>query len=66
MTPRQVANLIVQRDDNREPEDNEFLEHLAQQHSDLALLMDLAHEFLQLLRQQQSDDFDNLWMKALT
>lgn len=49
-TPRQAAYLIVQRGENREPKDKESLEHLVQQHPDLATLVDLAHAFLELLR----------------
>jgi transposase len=56
----------VLRPENREPEDTELLEFLVNQHPDLATLIDLAHEFLELLRQRQADIFDNWLMKALT
>lgn len=54
------------REENRKLEDQELLEHLAKQHSDLATLFDLAHTFLELLRQRQADAFDGWLMKALT
>lgn len=65
-TPRQAAYLIVLREENRKLEDQELLEHLAKQHSDLATLVELAHTFLELLRQRQADAFDGWLMKTLT
>lgn len=65
-TPRQAAYLIVQRRENRESEDQELLEHLVQQHPDLAALVDLAYTFLELLRQRQATAFDDWLMKALS
>lgn len=65
-TPRQAAYLIVLREENRKPEDKELLEYLAKQHPDLATLVDLAHIFLELLRQRQANAFDSWLMKALT
>ncbi|KAI9134820.1 transposase [Acaryochloris sp. CCMEE 5410] len=56
----------MQRGENRESEDQELLEPLVQQHPDLATLVDLAHTFLELLRQRQAKDFDDWLMKALT
>jgi transposase len=43
---------------------SDLLEQLSQQHEDLALLIELADEFLELLRQQQADAFDDWLMKA--
>lgn len=65
-TPRQAAYLIVLKEENREPENIELLEYLVKQHPDLATLVDLAHTFLELLRQRQADAFDGWLMKALT
>jgi transposase len=65
-TPRQAAYLIVQRQENRKLEDQELLERLLKQHPDLATLVDLAHSFLELLRQRQANAFDSWLMKALT
>lgn len=64
-TPRRAAYLILLREENREPEEIELLEHLVQQHPDLASLVSLAHEFLQLLRQRQVEAFDSWLMKTL-
>lgn len=66
LTPRRAAYLIVLRADNREPEDTQLLEQLVQQHPDLAAVVALADEFLQLLRQQRADAFDNWMFKAMT
>lgn len=65
-SPRQAAYLIVLKEENREPENKELLEYLVKQHPDLATLVDLAHTFLELLRQRQADAFDCWLMKALT
>ena len=65
-TPRQAAYLIVQRQENRKSEDQKLLEYLIEQHPDLAILVDLADTFLELLRQRQASTFDDWLMKALT
>lgn len=66
LTPRQAAYLIVQRPENRSLEDKELIEHLVKQHPNLAILVELSDEFLQLLRQRQADEFDGWLMKALS
>jgi hypothetical protein len=66
LTPRQIAYFIVLRPENRKPEGSELLELLVNQHPDLATLVDLAHEFLELLRQRRADIFDDWLMRALT
>ncbi|MFG6107758.1 hypothetical protein U2F10_36405 [Leptothoe sp. EHU-05/26/07-4] len=53
-TPRQAAYLVVLRPENRQAEETELLEKLVKQHEDLALLVELADEFLQLLRKRQA------------
>lgn len=65
MTARRASYLIVKRQENREPEDTELLGQLVAQHSDLAIAVDLAERFLQLLRQQRADAFDPWLMQAL-
>ena len=61
LTPSRAAYLIVLKEENREPEEIKLLEHLVQQHPDLANLVGLAHEFLQLLRQRRVEAFDS-WL----
>lgn len=65
LTARRAAYLILLKEDNRDSEETEVLERLVTQHPDLATAVDLADEFLQLLRQQQADAFDGWLMKAL-
>lgn len=66
LTPRRAAYLLVSKPENREPDDTALLENLASQHSDIERLIDLADEFLQLLRQRKADAFDGWVLKALT
>lgn len=56
---------MVLKSETRQAEDSDLLEQLVKQHEDLARLVELADEFLQLLRQRQSDAFDNWLLKAL-
>ena len=63
-TPRQAAYLVVLRPENRQAEETDLLEQLVKQHEDLALLVELADEFLELLRKRQADLFDDWLMKA--
>jgi transposase len=64
LTPRQAAYLVVLKPENRQAEETDLIEQLAQQHEDLALLIELADEFLELLRKRQADVFDDWLMKA--
>lgn len=65
LTARRASYLILKRQENREPEDTELLVQLVAQHPNLAITVELASEFLQLLRQQQADVFE-VWLgKAL-
>jgi len=64
-TPRQAAYLVVLRPEHRQAEESDLLERLVQQHPDLALLVELADEFLQLLRQRQADALDDWLLKAV-
>ena len=65
-TPRQAAYLLVLKPENREPEETELLQRLAQQHPDLAVVINLANEFLYLLRQHQPEALDDWLKKAMT
>ena len=64
LTPRQAAYLIVLRPENRQAKETDLLERMTQQHPDLALLVDLADVFLQLLRKRQADAFDD-WLAKI-
>ena len=63
-TPRQAAYLVVLKPENQQAEDTDLLEQLVKQHSDLAELVQLADEFLQLLRERQADAFDDWLLRA--
>lgn len=65
-TPRQAAYFVVLDPENRQAGETELLEQLVQQHEDVALLVELADEFLQLLRKRQADAFDDWLMKAVS
>jgi transposase len=65
LTKSRVAYLIVKRVENRDSDDTKLLTQIVAQHSALALAVELADEFLQLLRQQRADAFDDWLMKAL-
>lgn len=63
-TPRQAAYLVVLKPENRQAEDTDLLEQLVKQHPDLTQLIELADEFLQLIRQRQAALFDSWLLKA--
>nr|WP_290227269.1 ISL3 family transposase [Trichocoleus desertorum] len=63
-TPRQAAYLVVLSPENRQAEETALLERVRQEHPDLTLLIELADEFLQLLRQRRADAFDDWLLKA--
>ncbi len=63
-TPRQAAYLVVLKPENRQAEETDLLERVVQQHPDLSHLVELADAFLQLLRQRQTDAFDDWLLKA--
>ena len=65
MTSKQAAYFITRRPEHREPEEAELLALIVQQHPDLALLLKLADTFLELLREQQADGFDEWLTTAL-
>jgi transposase len=65
LTKRRVAYLVLKRVEHRDSQDIKLLAQIVAQHSNLVLAVELADEFLQLLRQQQADDFDDWLMKAL-
>jgi transposase len=64
-TARRASYLIVKRKENRLSEDQDLLEKLVAQHPDIATAVELAEEFLQLVRQRQGDGFEAWLMKAL-
>ena len=66
LTKSRVAYLILKRVENRDSQDTKLLAQIVAQHSNLALTVELADEFLQLLREQRADTFDRWLMKALT
>lgn len=65
-TPRQAAYLVVLNPDNRQAEEIDLLERVMQQHPDLTVLVELADEFLELLRNRQADALDDWLLKAAT
>lgn len=65
LTARRASYLIVKREENREREDTEVLRRLVTQHPDIAIAIELADEFLRLLRQQQGEAFEAWLIKAL-
>ena len=64
LTARRVSYLLVKREE-RERKDTEVLRRLVTQHPDLAIAVELADEFLRLLRQRQGEAFEAWLMKAL-
>ena len=65
LTARRASYLVVKRKENRENEEQELLDKLIAQRPDLATAIELADEFLRLLRQQQSEGFETWLMQAL-
>ena len=65
LTKSRAAYLIVKRVEHRDSDDTKLLAQIVAQHSALALAVELADEFLQLLRQQRADNFDDWLMKTL-
>ncbi len=66
LTARRASFLILQYEDNRDPADSALLAQIVARHPHLALAVDLAEQFLQLLRQKQADGFDAWLMEALS
>lgn len=65
LTARRASYLIVQHKEHRADEDQARLEQLVAAHPDLAKAVELADEFLRLLRQRQGDGLDAWLMQAL-
>jgi hypothetical protein len=61
LTKSRAAFLILKREENRDERELQLLDLIISQHSNLALAVELADEFLQLLRAQRADDFDR-WL----
>ncbi|WP_431732047.1 ISL3 family transposase [Adonisia turfae] len=66
LTARRLAYLIVQSPENRDLKEAERLERLVKQHDALAAMIDLADDFLQMVRHRQPDALDNWLLKVLT
>ena len=56
---------MVLKPENRQAEETDLIEQLVKQHPDLASLVELADEFLELLRNRRSDAFDDWLLKAV-
>lgn len=65
LTARRASYLIVKHEENRACEDTQVLGQLIAQYPDLATAVDLAEEFLRLLRQRQGEAFETWLTKAL-
>ena len=65
LTARRASFLILKREEKRDAEESELLGQLAAQHLNLAMAVDLAEEFLRLLRERQAEAFDAWLTKAL-
>lgn len=65
LTPRRVSYLVVKRQENRNREEQDLVEKLKTQHRDLATAIELADEFLQLLRQRQGGTFEAWLLKVM-
>lgn len=65
LTPRRVAYLILKQEKNRDKDDIQLLSDLIAEHGDTATTIDLADEFLQMLRQRQAETFDDWLMRAV-
>ena len=65
LTARRASYLVVKRPENRQDEDSQLLEQIGAEHPDLAVTVKLADEFLQLLRQQRADGFEEWLTEAM-
>ena len=65
LTPRRVAYLILKQEKNRDEEDVQLLNDLVAEHADIATTIDLADEFLQMLRPRHVETFDDWLLKAV-
>jgi transposase len=63
LTARRVSYLLLKRKENRDTEDQKLLSLLIAEHSDIARAIELSESFLQLIRQQKSDGFDD-WLRS--
>ena len=64
LTPRRAAHLVLQRQDLREPNDEQLV-HLMVQHPELAEAIELAQNFAQLVRTRQPEQLDPWLEQAL-
>ena len=65
LTARRASYLIVMRPENRDREGQVLVEKLREQHPDLAITIEFADEFLQLIRQRKAEALDAWISKVL-
>lgn len=65
LTARRASYLVVTRPENRDSEAQALVEKLTNQHPDLAIAIEFADEFLQLIRQRKAEAFDAWISKVL-
>jgi transposase len=65
LTKSRAAFLILKRVEHRDAEDTQLVIQIASRHPTLALAVELADEFLVLLREQRADAFDDWLLKAV-
>jgi transposase len=65
LTPRRAAWLLLRRPDDLQPKDQLIISLLSQQNPRLALSIQLALDFTNLVRQRLSDQFDSWLLQAL-
>ncbi|AFY92732.1 ISL3 family transposase [Chamaesiphon minutus] len=65
LTKSRAAFLILKRVEHRDAEDTKLIARIVSQHPTLALAVELADEFLRLLREQRADAFDDWLLKAV-
>ena len=64
LTPRSAACLVLQREENRDEAAAQRLAQLHAQHGELALAIDLAQDFAQLVRLRQPEHLDDWLARA--
>lgn len=65
LTPRRAAYLLLKKPENRNSEETELVTQLAATTPTLAVAVELANRFLQMLRQRQPEAFDAWLIAAL-
>lgn len=65
LTKSRAAYLILKPVKNRDAQDTQLITRIVSQHPALALAVELADEFLLLLREQRADAFDDWLLKTV-